>query len=134
MLCCVVLCSQTNCIAYADLYPPTPPHPQTSRPVIASLKVFAGCEADIVLATLVDPDPNAAPALSQVSASVEARARVDQQESMWDGSDNRDSMAAKQTVRVVSCVHRRWLVSLRGGVMHFPRILECPLSPCVLAV
>ena len=70
--------------------------------MIASLEVFGGCVVDMVLATLVDPNPTAAPGPSQVSTSTGGRAGVDPQESRLSGYDDRpSSVAALRPVRVV---------------------------------
>ena len=53
----------------------------------------------MVLATLVDPDPSGAPALSQASTSVGVRTKVDPPESRQDECDNSSMVAAQQMVR-----------------------------------
>ena len=79
--------------------------PTPYRPVIASLEVFGGCEVDMVLATLIDPEPNAEPAPAQVSSSVTVSTGVDPQEGVLSGCNERTSSAARQQiVSVVSSV------------------------------
>lgn len=99
------MCAQSYCTTHCNPLQSPPPPPPPYRPVIASLEVFGGCEVDMVLATLVDPEPHAEPAPGQVSTSVTVSTGVDLQEGVLSGCDNRTSSAARQqTVSVASSV------------------------------
>ena len=97
------MCAQCTALVHRNPLQSATPSPY--RPVIASLEVFGGCEVDMVLATLIDPEPNAEPAPAQVSSSVTVSTGVDLQEGVLSGCNERTSSAARQqTVSVVSSV------------------------------